>query len=184
MKIDRLSQTLIFLGFVVLIVGLYFYIFPYLTTNTRTDTFDVSALHSQIMSVQLNKGDRCEGYFTVIGGNGDIDFRIKDPYGSVILDAGRVTGRRDFAVTAEYSGTYTFYWDNTFSLITSKTVFFSHNWTVVAFPRELTLLVALLGLLLVILGSSRIAQAYVKEKKQTASPPPPPPSNPQQPSST
>lgn len=184
MRVDRLSKSLLFLGFIVLVVGLYFYVSPYLTTNTTTDTFTVQALHYNVASTQLSKGDRVEGYFTVVGGNGDIDFRIKDPYGSVILDAGRVTGRRDFAFTAEFSGTYTYYFDNTFSLITSKTVFFSHNETIVAFPRDLTLVGALIGLMIVLLGISRVAQAYVKEKKQMANVPPPPPNNPPKPSST
>lgn len=181
MKVDRLTKLLMFLGLVVLIVGLFFYLFPYGMSNTKTDSFQVPNLQTATSTFVLNKGERIEGYFTVIGGWNDIKFNIQDPYGSVILNAGTVTGRRDFAFTAEHSGAYTLFFDNGYSLFTSKTIFLSYSGTV-AFPRDLSLVLALMGFGILLLGLARVGQAWEKEKKQTAKVPPPPPTNLQQPS--
>jgi hypothetical protein len=175
MKVDRLSKALIFLGFSVLIVGLFFYLIPLGMSNTKTDSFQVPNLQTATSTFVLNKGDRIEGYFTILGGSNDIRFNIQDPYGSVILNAGTVTGRRDFAFTAEYSGAYTLFFDNGYSIFTSKTVFLSYSGTV-AFPSAIAIVIALIGLLILIFGLSRVSQAWAKEKKQTATVPPPPPS--------
>jgi hypothetical protein len=178
MKVDRLSKSLLFLGIVVLIIGLYFYLVPLGMSNTKTDNFQVSPLQYRTVTFILNKGDRIEGYFTVLGGSNDIRFNIKDPYASTILDAGTVTGRRDFAFTAEYSGAYTLTFDNSYSLLTTKTVFLSYSSTV-AFPSAIAIAIALIGLLILIFGLSRVFQAWAKEKQKqqtTTMPPPPPPS--------
>lgn len=175
MKVDRLTKSLIFIGFIVLLVGLYFYVSPYVTSGTRTDSIGVQPWHTQMATIQLSKGDTSEGYFTVRGGNDNMKFSIKDPYGSVILDAGTVTGRRDFAFTAQFSGAYTAYFDNSFP--DDKTVYFSYSGTYAAFPRDLTLLIALLGFLIMLLGLARVGQAWAKEKQKQQAPhvPPPPP---------
>jgi hypothetical protein len=178
MKVDRLTKLLLSLGFVVLVVGLFFYLVPHVgMSNTKTDNFQVPPLQYVTSTFVLSQGDRIEGYFTVLGGGNDINFNIKDPYASTILDAGRVTGRRDFAFTAEYSGAYTLTFDNSFSILTSKNVFLSYS-SNVAFPSLIAVVIALIGLLILIGGLSRVSQAWAKEKKkQMANVPPPPPSS-------
>lgn len=172
--VDRLTSLLIIVGGVLIIVGLFFYISPFLTSNTRNENHNVPALQYLTLTWALDKAEKIEGYFTVRGGGDDVDFHIKDPYGSVILDAGRVTGRRDFAFTAEYSGAYTLYFDNSFSIFTSKTIFLSYQQTLRIFPGDLSLLITILGVLILVLGVIRLYQKQIKERGKAAPPPPPP----------
>jgi hypothetical protein len=69
----------------------------------------------------MSKGDVLEGYLTVRGGNDDIQFYVKDSYGNVVLNVS-VRGRYDFQYSATSEGFHTLYFDNSFSLLTSKQV--------------------------------------------------------------
>lgn len=92
--------------------------------SEETEYREVPPLYYDLLTFFLKQGDRIEGEFTVRGGNDDIIFYIKDPYGNIIYEpADRVYGWHKFSITASSDGAYTLYFDNTFSLITSKAVY-------------------------------------------------------------
>lgn len=90
-------------------------------------SFTVGPLTYSSMTVNMNSGAIFEGYLTVRGGNDDIRFYIKDSYGNVVLDKNRVQGRYDFSYQATAEGFHTVYFDNSFSLITSKEVYLHYR---------------------------------------------------------
>ncbi len=162
-------KVLTFVGFAITIIGLFLYLSPYITSPTRTGDHYVYALQTLTLTMHFDRGERLEGYFTVRGGNDDVKFYIKNPYGAVILDAGTVTGRHDFAFTAEHEGVYTLYFDNTFSLITSKTIFLSYRVTVKSILYDLSLPIAVVGIAILALGLISIYEKKMKERKATTS---------------
>lgn len=162
------AKVLTYVGFVILLVGLFFYLYPYITTKTRTEDYDVPALQTLTLTMHFEEGERIEGYFTVRGGNDDVKFYIKNPYGAIILDAGMMTGRHDFAFTAEHTGVFTLYFDNTFSLLTSKTIFFSYQLTVRTILDELRLPMVLVGVGILSVGLLSMYEKKIKERKQTS----------------
>ncbi len=92
-------------------------IVPYQDRN-----FTVSPGQQYTISIDLRQGAVIEGYLTVIGGNNDVRFYIKDSYGNIVLDKNRVTDRYDFSYTAASAGFHTMYFDNSFSIFTGKQV--------------------------------------------------------------
>jgi len=94
-------------------------------------SFTVGALSEKTLSVELSSGDSLEGYVQVTtGGNLDINFLVKDPYGKTIYKApDRVKGRHDFTFKAQNDGYYTLHFDNGFSLLTSKSVILKYRRT-------------------------------------------------------
>ena len=149
---------------VIAIVGFLLYLSPFITTGTKTENHSVPPLQTLTLTFHFNKGEKIEGYFTVRQGNDDINFYVKDPYGTVILDAGRVKGRYDFVIPIEHSGVYTLYFDNTFSLFTSKTIFLTYQATIRSFFSELSLPITLIGVSLIVLGLILIYEKKMKEK--------------------
>ena len=85
--------------------------------------FTVEPLQEMTMTINMNHGALFEGYLTVRGGNDDVRFYIKDSYGNKVLDINRVRGRYDFDYHATSEGFHTIYFDNSFSLVTSKQVY-------------------------------------------------------------
>jgi len=79
------------------------------------------------MTIDMRSGAVFEGYMTIRGGNDDIRFYIKDSYGNKVLDKNRVQGRYDFSYKATTEGFHTLYFDNSFSLITSKQVYLHYR---------------------------------------------------------
>jgi hypothetical protein len=161
-SVDRLSLALVSLGFLVLLVGVYFYVSPYLITRIESDSKDVPQRGLITVTLNLEQGDRIEGNFTVDNhyqGDNAIGFRIRDPDDSLIFKT--VTGRWHFAFTAEKCGEYTIYLDDgqssPFSTPSTKTVSWSYQATVKAFPGYVSLVVALIGLLMLVYGLSRVA---------------------------
>ncbi len=74
--------------------------------------YDVAGGTTLELSWYLETNDRTEGSFAVSGGNEEIKFYIKNPYGVVIYDAGIVKTRLDTGFTAANSGIYSFYFEN------------------------------------------------------------------------
>jgi hypothetical protein len=97
-------------------------IVPYKDTN-----FTVGPLSKYELTVNASQGAVIEGYLTVRGGNDDVRFYIEDSYGKKVLDKNRVNDRYDFSYAVESSGFHTLYFDNSFSLITSKEVFLHYR---------------------------------------------------------
>lgn len=168
----RLTNSLIIVGLVTLIIGLYFDFFPYVTTRTWTDIYNIPNDEQAVSPIQLGRGDIYEGQFTVMRGEA-IDFSIRDPYGSLILNAGTVTGGRDFSFTAESDGTYTKYFNN---IVTTGYKTISDSYTITGAPiRDTWLPIAVVGLILTLFGLSRVGGAYLKEKQAANKPTPQPP---------
>ena len=154
MELDRLMNALITLGVILIGAGLFLCLAPPMMNNTQTASKSVSNLQTLISTFLLDKGDRFEGYFTVVGGDNDIKFSIKDPNASIVLDAGTVIGRRDFAFTAEFTGAYNLTFDNIESL-TGKTIFLSYSGTT-RFPSSVAVVIALFGLAILTFGVSLV----------------------------
>lgn len=174
----RIAETLFFIGVVVLVLGLLFYLNP--IKLSQNDTIDLDPLDGVSQSSHRDKGERLEGYFTVIGGNEEVEFTVKDPYGAFIYNVGSVTSRGEFAFTAEHDGVYTFFYGNKQN--SGKTVFLTEQKTVMG--GGLSLGLAGLGVLILVLGLSGFFEERLKHVGGKVEQPPPPPSNPQQPSST
>jgi hypothetical protein len=80
------------------------------------------------LTFNLNNGDQVSGSVSISGGSGnDVNFYITDPAGAQIYNAGRVSGGTTFSFQASSSGAYILYFDNSFSLISSKTITVSYN---------------------------------------------------------
>jgi hypothetical protein len=79
------------------------------------------------LSIHLFKGDSVSGTISVSGGSGnDINFRATDPNGNDLAYQDRTT-YTSFSFTASISGTYTLTFDNSFSLLSSKSVSLSYS---------------------------------------------------------
>lgn len=65
----------------------------------------------------------CSGLIYIKGGSGnDINFRVIDPQGKIILDLGRISNEKSFYFYANKTGNFTFIFDNEFSVFSSKEV--------------------------------------------------------------
>ena len=87
----------------------------------------VEPLSAMTLTINMSQGAVFEGYLTVRGGNDDIRFYIEDSYGNKVLDINRVRGRYDFSYKATSEGFHTIYFDNSFSIITSKQVYIHYR---------------------------------------------------------
>ena len=95
---------------------------------TKVRTVQVEPLTKRMLIFDLDKGDKFSGSLAISGGaNNDINFWITDPHGNTIVDLGRISQGTTFEFTTQESGAYTFHFDNTFSLISSKTVNLSYD---------------------------------------------------------
>jgi len=90
-------------------------------------SFTVEPFEAITITINMSKGAVFEGYLTVRGGNDDIRFYIEDSYGNRVLDINRVNGRYDFSYVATSEGFHTIYFDNSFSVITSKQVYMHYR---------------------------------------------------------
>lgn len=102
---------MIFVGIIILIVSLFLYISP--IEFKPTEDFTIPAKQGISRDQHYERGERIEGYFTVRSGNEQVEFSIKDPYGTAVYDPGTVTSRHDFGITTEHSGLYSLFWGNT-----------------------------------------------------------------------
>lgn len=150
------------IGIVFLIVGVICVILPFFLSYEDVDTFTVSALTTQPVIFHLKMRDRVEGYFTVRGGaNDDIPFWVEDPLGNRIVDPGIVYSYYSFSFTAGMDGDYYLYFDNTISMISSKTI----SLTARIFLTGAFFTVTVLGVLLMVIGLSlSIMGAIMKPK--------------------
>jgi len=155
------KETLITIGSILVVFGLFFYVSP--LTSTTTDDYDIEPLQAMWLNRHHEQGERIEGYFTVLGGNEEIEFRIEDPYGVAVYDAGVVKSRHDFALATEHSGVYTLFFGN--KQESGKVIFLSHQ-TIVT-PTVLCLLIAIIGICILGYGSLGIYQKRLKPKQTT-----------------
>jgi len=84
--------------------------------------FIVAPVSAKTMIIDMNPGSIFEGFVDVEGGNDDIRFYVKDSHDNIVLDKNRVSEHYNFHYQAELRGSYTVYFDNSFSLVTDKKV--------------------------------------------------------------
>lgn len=90
-------------------------------------TFTVPALSKTTQTLNLSAGDSVSGSLSVLGGSGnDINFQVTDPMGNTLVSYDRVTST-SFSFSASMTGTYTMTFDNSFSLISSKSVTLNYS---------------------------------------------------------
>lgn len=85
---------------------------------------EIPSMSEQTLTIHCSSGDRIDGSFTVL--ENDIRFYIKDPSRNTVYNAGRVE-HNTFNVYCTSTGYYTLYFDNSYSIITSKTVFLRYR---------------------------------------------------------
>ncbi len=152
-----IADGLLSVGSVIMVVGIMFYFFPIRTD--QNEDWNVQALREFTATKNCDQGHRTEAYFTIRGGNEQLRFWIKDPYGATIYDAGTVTGRLDFAFTAEHTGAYTLYFFN--AQTASKTVYFTEKND----AASIGVIIALVGFLIMLPGLASIMQNWARVKQ-------------------
>ena len=97
------------------------------------------------------------------GAGNDINFFVTDPKGNSILRYDRAT-RTSFSFTASMTGTYVLHFDNSFSIISSKSVTLSHRISRAIFgiPQDIFLIsVGVIAIVIVIM----IVTVVVRKKR-------------------
>ena len=149
--------------FVILLVAIIGY------AKAGTETFTVPAWQEVVRTVGLSEGDKVSGSITVSGGGGnDIDFYVTDPNGHTILRYDRAT-QTSFSFTASTVGTYTMHFDNSFSILSSKSVTLNYTTTksILGLAPELFYL---LVVIVVVVIAAIIAAFALKKRKPAKSP--------------
>lgn len=131
-----------------------------------SQTFAVPARSQTTSTLTLVQGDQVTGNLNVTGGpNDDINFVITDPNGNPIQNYDHIT-QTPFSFQAQTSGNYTFTFDNSFSLLSSKSVTLDYTVQPATFgiPQDLLLpvigaiaVVIIVVVVAVVLGSRRKA---------------------------
>jgi hypothetical protein len=98
-----------FAGLIVFASGVYLTFF---WMKGGTGDYTITEGATLELSWYLERNDRTEGGITVSGGNEEIKFYIKNPYGVITYDAGIVKTRLDTGFTAANTGIYSFYFEN------------------------------------------------------------------------
>jgi hypothetical protein len=145
---------------VVILFGSIIYFSP--IKIAQNDTYEIDPLRAMSLTQHRDKGERVEGYFTVLGGNDEIEFHIEDPYGTTIFDAGIVDNRKDFAFTTEYEGVYTLFFGNK-QQESGKTVFLTVQRNV---TQGVDVIIIVIGVCFLILGLVVLYQERLKQRNE------------------
>jgi hypothetical protein len=154
-----------------------------LVNASSVQTVQVAPLSQETLVFNLDSGQQFTGSLSISGGSGnDINFWITDPTGATILNLGRVSQGRSFDFTAQASGAYTFYFDNSFSLLSTKTVSLTYDIGLpsvlgINFWQFLIIASVVIILLIVIVA---LAVSLSRRKRRTLRTNQPPPSSTQQ----
>jgi hypothetical protein len=154
-----------------------------LVNASSVQTVQVAPMTEQMLIFNLQTGQKFTGTLAISGGSGeDIDFRVVDPSGATIVNLGRVSHGATFEFTAQESGAYTLHFDNSFSLLSTKTVNLTYDIGLpsilgIDFGQFLIIIAVVVILLLIIVA---LAVALNRRKRASKTNQPPPPSNPQQ----
>jgi hypothetical protein len=150
------------IGIILTVLSLLFYISPFALVST--ESYDISPGGGMSLTQHLEKSERIESYFTVAGGNEEIEFYIKDPFGVIVHNGGIVKSRYDFALTTKHSGEYTLVFEN--KQQSGKVVLLSSK-TPIMNPYA-SLITAILGILFLIIGMVDIYQKRLKTRASEA----------------
>lgn len=130
----------------------------------KAETFTVPPLQEVTRSVGLSDGDRVSGSISVVGGSGnDVNFYVRDPNGNTVLSYDRVT-QTGFSFSASITGTYVMHFDNSFSLLSSKSVTLDYTVTksILGISQEYFLALVVIVIVVIIVV---IAIVLVRRKK-------------------
>jgi hypothetical protein len=95
--------------------------------SEQVETVVVPAGYTQTLTINLDEGEKFTGSLSISGGNNDINFWVANPTGDHIIPKQGVSIGKSFQFEAESNGGHTLNFDNSFSLITSKTVTLSYK---------------------------------------------------------
>ncbi|MGI0011238.1 MAG: emp24/gp25L/p24 family protein [Nitrosopumilaceae archaeon] len=105
------------------ISGLVFVGFLQASYSKEVETVSVPAGSMQSITFNLSNGAKFKGSLAVSGGSGnDINFWVSNPTGDHIVSKRGVTVGGNFQFTADEEGAYTLFFDNSFSIFSSKIV--------------------------------------------------------------
>ncbi len=133
---------------------------------SQVEYIDVDAYHMKSLTMEsLNRGDKVSGYISIVGGSdNDIDFRITDPQGGIVIDSGRVYGGSYFYFVADLSGAYTLWFDNSFSTFSTKSVTLSFDVEQQIFGMTPSLFILLVIAISVVIGIVVVILVYFATK--------------------
>lgn len=127
---------LLFLGLTVVVLA-RFYQVPVILTGPFNDRHDVSLGYTSpftytigpgnapFLTYNLTSGTVVRANMTISGGSGDdINFYIKNSSGSTVFNPGRVSHTYSYQFVAQKNDSYRVYMDNSFSYISTKTVYY------------------------------------------------------------
>jgi len=115
----------------------------------ETGTFDILSQQQQIVTVNLNSGDKISGT-VVVNGEGAIDFWISDPQNNNAT-APTSVGQRTFSFTAESSGTFSLHLYNKEASSVSVTLNYNVSRQIFGMPQEIFLLIVIVGVILLLI---------------------------------
>lgn len=88
-------------------------------------TYSISPGNSVYLTYNLRNGTIIRATMTISGGSGDdINFYIRNSAGNTVLNPGRVSDTYSYYFTAQKGDNYRVYMDNSFSIISTKTVYY------------------------------------------------------------
>jgi hypothetical protein len=161
--VKRLRKTI---GFATLAVMLLILLVP-IGYADEVETFNIDADHEKIFTLNLNAGMNIEGSISVTGGSGDdIDFWVTDPAGNKILDFGRVSQGTHFEFAANEDGAYSFHFDNSFSVLSTKNVVLTYEITISGLNLTQMLLLLILVVAMIVVGIVVILKRGKKKRFQ------------------
>jgi hypothetical protein len=93
------------------------------STIAPSENYSVPPLSSLSLKVVQPYGSAISGLIYIKGGSGnDINFRVVNSQGKIILDLGRISTEKSFQFFADKTGNFTMIFDNEFSVFSSKEV--------------------------------------------------------------
>ncbi len=108
---------------IIMVIGMIFAGLFQAAYSAEVRTINVDAGVAQTLTFNLESGTKFKGSLSIAGGAGkDINFMVKDPSGNQIISERRIAEGGNFEFTATSNGAYTLYFDNSFSLFSSKQV--------------------------------------------------------------
>ncbi|MBI2935152.1 MAG: emp24/gp25L/p24 family protein [Chloroflexi bacterium] len=98
-------------------------VLPGISPPTPLETqFTVEPGKKHSIAVMVREGRSLEGTFSISGGENFIDFSIRGPNGELSYGVVRAVGGRTFEMTADKEGTYTMWFDNSFSFGSARQI--------------------------------------------------------------
>lgn len=163
MAVTKTAAALLVVGLVIgVLLGLTIRI-----VRAEQETFTVPPGRDITRSLQLNNEDKVSGSISVVGGAGnDVNFFVTDPNGNTILRCDRAT-QTSFSFTASISGTYILHFDNSFSIISSKSVTLSYRISraVYGIRQDIFLITVVAGVIIAVTAIAAIVIIAKRESK-------------------